>query len=206
MELNRSDILELFFKNEYKLNTNYVDEAHGLISENYILDYVLPIKQSYNVDMIDLTIQRGANIDTMSPVNGLTAVLNASIERLFFPRHNLLPLYADANLLNNDVESALLLVAKSPASQDCSISQCNLTIEDYVISKMLLEHNADPNVATKTGQTPLMFFAPKGEPKSIKHLIHWGSDINVVDSNERKHWIIALTIIITLNHCSINHS
>lgn len=48
------------------------------------------------------------------------------------------------------------------------------------IMKLLLEFNADPNIRSKEGKTPLMIHTKR---KIIKHLIKYNADINAEDNN-----------------------
>ena len=61
---------------------------------------------------------------------------------------------------------------------------------DGTLMRVLLEHGADPNRATRTGMTPLLFAAGGGRRKSIKDSIaavalclDHGGDINAADNN-----------------------
>jgi uncharacterized protein len=61
---------------------------------------------------------------------------------------------------------------------------------DVTLMSVLLEHGADPNRATRTGMTPLLFAAGGGRRKSLKDSIaavalclDHGGDINAADNN-----------------------
>ena len=53
--------------------------------------------------------------------------------------------------------------------------------EDYQIIEMFLSHGADPNQAPKSGTTPLMQAAYKGNVKFVKLFLKYGADPNLKD-------------------------
>ena len=53
--------------------------------------------------------------------------------------------------------------------------------EDYQIIEMFLSRGADPNQATKSGTTPLMQAAYKGNVKFVKLFLKYGADPNLKD-------------------------
>ena len=54
---------------------------------------------------------------------------------------------------------------------------------DYGIIRLLLEKGANPNLADKKGNTPLMLAAYKGNMTVVKMLLEFGADPNLKDNN-----------------------
>lgn len=48
--------------------------------------------------------------------------------------------------------------------------------------RWILEHNGDPNLATKMGDTPLMFAISMHQKKSVRLLLQWKANLHQVDS------------------------
>ena len=120
-----------------------------------------------HADVVDLLIQRGANVNAASKF-GFTPLIFAALKNDAREVQRLLSAGADPNyaLLDKTLgETKVLSIAVSSRS--------------YAASIALLDGGADPNIADRTGRTPLHDAAQAGALPLVKKLLAKGAKPNV---------------------------
>lgn len=104
---------------------------------------------------------------------------------------NLAPADADPPLLvaieRTDADTVTALLAGGADVNRGDASQTPLMLAarkgSLPLVKLLLEHEADPNVKASEGDTPLMLAARYGREEIVAALVEAGSDVNAADDN-----------------------
>ena len=115
-------------------------------------------------DVVELLIQRGANVNAASK-KGFTPLIFATMKNDAATIRHLIKAGADPNYaLPDEDKTKMLVVAGAYHSTDAAIA--------------LLDGGANPNVADRTGKTPLHLAAQSGALDLVKKLISKGADLN----------------------------
>jgi len=115
-------------------------------------------------DVVELLIQRGANVNAASK-KGFTPLLFGTMKNDSASIRHLIKAGADANYaLPDEDKTKVLVVAGAYHSTEAAIA--------------LLDGGANPNVADRTGKTPLHLAAQSGALDLVKKLISKGADLN----------------------------
>ena len=117
-------------------------------------------------------VEHGADVNaTMKDTKVSTALLIAAFDGHAAIVHVLLDAGADAQAVNKDGRTALMLAArgKKPGHVAASL--------------ILLYHGADVNVVTKDGVTALMAAALGGQPILVQAMLDKGADEHVATAN-----------------------
>lgn len=129
------------------------------------------IRTQAGLDIIRLIIDRGARVNETEPTVDLT------------------PLGLVIGNPPSDLDLAELLLSYGadvnktyPESVTRTLVNLACETSNYKGLKWLLSHNADPNVQTKCGQTPLHISVTLGDLSSVITLLEFGASINALNS------------------------
>lgn len=101
-------------------------------------------------------------------------------------QYNMLTTLMCAILIKNKKMIELLLkLGANPNTQDYYGQTALMHSDDSTITKLLLEHNADPNIACETGLTPLMNAVINYDVTTIKLLLKHQADPYLEDNYGR---------------------
>lgn len=115
-------------------------------------------------DVVDLLIQKGANVNAATK-SGFTALAFATMKNDSASVRFLVKAGADPNYALPDKDKTkMLLVAGAYESKEAAIA--------------LLDGGADPNVADRTGRTPLHIASQAGSLELVRKLVSKGADLN----------------------------
>jgi ankyrin repeat protein len=167
------------------------------------------------MDVINLLLAKGADM-RIRDNNGDSAFLVASgtLYTNAVPMRLLISKGADVNEANNSGDTALMNLAKSSLhltlpimkfilSKGARVNERNdrgktalkFASENcgyYQAVKLLLENNANPNLADDQGNTPLMAAAGCGDTEAVKQLIAKGAHVSVTNSEGKTAQRIAI--------------
>lgn len=129
------------------------------------------IRTQAGLDIIRLILDRGAHVNETEPTVDLTPL-------------GLVIGYPPSDL---DVAEILLSYGADvnktyPESVTRTLVNLACETSNYEGLKWLLSHNADPNVQTKCGQTPLHISVTLGDLSSVITLLEFGASINALNS------------------------
>jgi len=131
---NNIDLLETFLRknDDYDLN---------LTNENDETPLSIAINNDYDIEIIELLLDNGANPNIIINENGDTPLIYSCINGIQELFELLLEKKCDVNLQNNEGNTALL------------ISMGNM--DDDFINTLLLSYNANPNIRNNNGESAL---------------------------------------------------
>jgi ankyrin repeat protein len=159
------------------LNAPYADQMNDINIKNVDV-LVWTVDQKY-LQLLEVLIKSGAEIDTKNKRNGNTALCNAAglgsndgtASEIVECVNVLIKAGANVNIANSSGETPLFVASMSKRVE---------------VVKALIQAGADVNIANRQGETPLFIAAMWGGDSGIevvKLLIEFGADVNIADEN-----------------------
>lgn len=143
--------------------------VHSMHGDHPVLLDLVALSQRLVVQLLPKLVEQGIDLDA-SDEGGQTALHVAVQKQRVQSTEALLVAGANPNLLASGGSlSPLLDVCRSP-SDSC-----------YQMAQLLLEHGADPNLASDEGDTPLHLAAYIGSTRLVSLLLKAGANVNAVD-------------------------
>lgn len=145
-----------------------------------------------NVDGVKLVLEKGEDFNAkddegFTPLMAAAEVGAIEIMQLLLDRgaevnvtneHGGTPLAGAVNSGTWEVVKLLLDKGASVELGEPSPLLINKFSRDPQILKALLEHGANPNVKTETGETPLLMAVSRGDEGDVRMLLEHGADVN----------------------------
>jgi len=118
------------------------------------------------LDIVEMLIQHGADVNIKNKINGTTAVYVAAEKGYVECLELLIPHGADVNSRTFDGKTPVFAATKQGA---------------FECLELLIRHGANINSMDLEGTTPLYTAANEGDVESLELLIRHGADVNSVD-------------------------
>ena len=131
-----------------------------------------------NTEMLQLVLKYNPqiNLQDFYGNNALTLAVNN-----FDNYKGMIPLLLEAGADPNSKVGSSGQVNSTALGKITELALNSNDDEDYQIIEMFLSHGADPNQATKSGTTPLMQAAYKGNVKLVELFLEYGADTSLKD-------------------------